>query len=1319
MLWKRLRQTLLVLLASFLLLLASISVLVETETGSRWALQLAARLLPLTLGEVRGNLRSGLDLSYLEFTQNGLRVRAEQASFRWRPGDLLYGALAVQSLHSQRLRIELPPSEAPAKKPDAPPFDAWPSYLGIGLRIHLDELDVRQIDFIQGGTHLQWQSLSGALSLGTFHLRYRNLALEHQGYGIALSGETDLNYPYHTQADIRWRVGALDANPKAGPAFPYLGSAQLSGGLNQLRLNANSTQPVVLRAQASTSLVNEQRQLQLQPHIQLSVEAGEQQLPEPWWVPNQPPPLTRLTLKAQGNWLAYSAQLHGQLQAPQYPALDIALEVAGDLQHIEIAQLLLQEQAPTPLAAAVAPTANNPSGARAADSASSAASAPTTEPAAPTPPSFPQRLALGGTLAWAPQLQWQLHAEGENLNLAQVVQALPSQLQLQVRSQGYLDYRSGDWQLGLEQLQANGSLRSLNLNMDGDLQLGSQHISSQGLRLVLGANQVALQGSLSDRAQLSWNVQAPMLNQLDPRLAGSLASQGQVLGNLQVPQVALTLNASDLAWGSDYQLDKLDIAIAPEQFAELVATTTGTAAPGTTTSSTTTPGTTDTPSTASGGPSLLERLRQTGQLNATDLAQLRYTLTLQGNNLHLGEQHIKSIALTGSGSANEHQLNSRLRSANYGSLDLGISGSYQQQRWQGHLQNTSIKLPKVPRWTLSDSQTISLSATAISLASQCFTTRSRATQAAASAATPATSTAPGDKPAPVTDATADTPEPVASDESQETANLCIEGNWNPKDGLKAQAQLQAIPLRQLHALFKPEVTLAGVIDGQLQLRAPTFAVDKIAAQLNLATRSAEVRYQFPGTEPVVYPWQTLTIKGELAKGQANADLVFHMQGYGDLEANAQLNLLTNRIQQARLQAIFSNLAPLETLAPQLNDVSGALRLNASATGPFNNPLISGELSLSDGAATLPQFGLNLQQIQLRLAADKSEQVSLLAQAHSEQGYLNLSGSINQLGSPQWQASANLSGSDFRVVNLPQLSANLSPDIQLRANSEAMRLTGSASIPWARAHIKALPPSTTKVSGDVVIIDEQQNQATGPRIPLHMDVRLILGKDVHFKGFGLDSQLSGNIQAFREGNRQLLTTGFVSVDKGTYRAYGQDLRIERGRLIFQGNYNNPGLDIRAYRTITGGDEEITAGLQLSGTLQRPNAKVYSTPSRSESEALLMLISGKPVKDASNADASLLLGILGGLAAGSSEGGITQNIADFFHVDEIGISADNGIDQSELWIGKQLTPKLMVRYMVGLFDNLTSLALQYQLNNRLRLEAESGEVQSVDLIYNFER
>lgn len=208
MLWKRLRNALLWFFASLLLLLASISVLLETETGSRLTLQLAARLLPLELGEVRGNLRSGLDISHLEYAQNGMRIRAEQASFRWRPGDLIYGALAIQSLRSQRLLIELPPSDTP-KDPDAPPFDAWPNYLGIGLRIHLDSLDVRQIEFIQGDTQLLWESLSGAISLGTLHLRYRDRSsIVKQAFGItgtAITTRVLVGIFRVTRLD--WRVG--------------------------------------------------------------------------------------------------------------------------------------------------------------------------------------------------------------------------------------------------------------------------------------------------------------------------------------------------------------------------------------------------------------------------------------------------------------------------------------------------------------------------------------------------------------------------------------------------------------------------------------------------------------------------------------------------------------------------------------------------------------------------------------------------------------------------------------------------------------------------------------------------------------------------------------------------------------------------------------------------------------------------------------------------------------------------------------------------------------------------------------------------------
>ena len=86
---------------------------------------------------------------------------------------------------------------------------------------------------------------------------------------------------------------------------------------------------------------------------------------------------------------------------------------------------------------------------------------------------------------------------------------------------------------------------------------------------------------------------------------------------------------------------------------------------------------------------------------------------------------------------------------------------------------------------------------------------------------------------------------------------------------------------------------------------------------------------------------------------------------------------------------------------------------------------------------------------------------------------------------------------------------------------------------------------------------------------------------------------------------------------------------------------------------------------------------------------------------------------------SGGGITSEITRFFGVDQLEIKSDQGFDQSELWVGKYLTPRLLVRYIVGIFDQAFGFGVEYQLTDRLRLEAESGETQSVDVVYKIER
>ncbi|RZA06744.1 MAG: hypothetical protein EOO68_04540, partial [Moraxellaceae bacterium] len=408
----------------------------------------------------------------------------------------------------------------------------------------------------------------------------------------------------------------------------------------------------------------------------------------------------------------------------------------------------------------------------------------------------------------------------------------------------------------------------------------------------------------------------------------------------------------------------------------------------------------------------------------------------------------------------------------------------------------------------------------------------------------------------------------------------------------------------------------------------------------------------------------------------------------------------------------------ESLLPFLNDVQGSASANMNIAGTYDKPEIVGTIALNNGSANLPKLGLMLRNISLQVNSQRSGQVHIDGQITSGDGTLMLRGDLENLGTPQWAWQSNIYGADIRFIEQPQMIATVSPNLKLSANASSINLTGSTEIPSAHATLKTLPPSATRVSSDVTVIESDQllvdNLGVKKSIPFLTNIILYFGDDVHFKGFGLDTQLLGKVNILKEENRQTFVTGFAAVGKGNYKAYGQDLVIERGRLIFQGPYDNPGLDIRATRVLDNG----MAGLEIGGTLQHPRSTVFAIPAATDSQAMAMLLTGKALSDSSQADAYSLIGAISSLGMDNGEG-MTSDIAHFFHIDEITVKADKGLDQSALWMGKYVTPKLFIRYIVGLFDQTFSLGVRYQLNEKLRLEAESGKNQSVDVIYKIER
>jgi translocation and assembly module TamB len=195
---------------------------------------------------------------------------------------------------------------------------------------------------------------------------------------------------------------------------------------------------------------------------------------------------------------------------------------------------------------------------------------------------------------------------------------------------------------------------------------------------------------------------------------------------------------------------------------------------------------------------------------------------------------------------------------------------------------------------------------------------------------------------------------------------------------------------------------------------------------------------------------------------------------------------------------------------------------------------------------------------------------------------------------------------------------------------------------------------------------------------------------------------------------LQVEGSLNLKEGTFQAYGQDLVIEKGELLFSGNPENPGLNIRAIRHA---DDDVTAGIKVSGLANNPKLTVYSIPTKDSAEALSYLLTGHGLNQSNEGEALQLSDAAWALGMAEAEN-ITRQIALKTGLDEVRLAGSTA-QSSELVLGKYLTPDLYVRYVLGLFTGEGGVQLTYTLDKHWSVEGQTGAAQSVDVLYSLER
>jgi translocation and assembly module TamB len=148
-------------------------------------------------------------------------------------------------------------------------------------------------------------------------------------------------------------------------------------------------------------------------------------------------------------------------------------------------------------------------------------------------------------------------------------------------------------------------------------------------------------------------------------------------------------------------------------------------------------------------------------------------------------------------------------------------------------------------------------------------------------------------------------------------------------------------------------------------------------------------------------------------------------------------------------------------------------------------------------------------------------------------------------------------------------------------------------------------------------EEAAESDEGLPIPLVVDVQTRLG-DVRFEGLGIEAQLDGNLRVQHTAEGRWLVQGTSAIEQGTFSAYGQELVVEQGLLIFTGPPENPALDIRATRTV----EDAEVGVAITGTARNPSSEVFSDTAISDSEALARLLTGRSLENVGEADPEAL-------------------------------------------------------------------------------------------------
>ncbi|WP_321947804.1 translocation/assembly module TamB domain-containing protein [Paraburkholderia sp. J10-1] len=404
-------------------------------------------------------------------------------------------------------------------------------------------------------------------------------------------------------------------------------------------------------------------------------------------------------------------------------------------------------------------------------------------------------------------------------------------------------------------------------------------------------------------------------------------------------------------------------------------------------------------------------------------------------------------------------------------------------------------------------------------------------------------------------------------------------------------------------------------------------------------------------------------------------------------------------------------------------LDGHLALQLALGGTVAKPNLTGSL-VGDGlSATVVDQGVELKDGVIRIVLSQNLVDFQQVEFHgATSGTLRATGRV-RLDNAEPDLTASIVADKLELFASPDRKMSLSGSASIANGGHlgGMQIDGKFTVDHALFDMPELPAPS--LGDDVVIvrpdgttvggrppIEETASTKPAPRFAPRANVEIDLGHDFRFRGQGADLGLAGLISVNSAPDVPLRAVGNVRVTEGSsYTAFGTKLNIENGFFTFNGPVGNPGINILAMRR----NQQVEAGVQVTGTVQAPVVKLVSEPNVPDNEKLSWLLFGHGTDQGNNLGQQNAMTTALALL-GSAQG---KRIAQSIGLDEfsIGRSEVGLTDPEVVMIAKVINQRLVIGYEQGLQSASNAVKATINLSRYWSLVVYGGTFNGADILY----